>query len=115
MKILRAMPAIILSQLLTGSYSTVALAADPTVRDVSEACSGPIIKGEVVGGRGKLGDSGYEFEITPDKKFNLYKSGTLISSSEKFTYEQYSTCVIQLRQLLLSAPKPKACRIKANG
>jgi hypothetical protein len=90
--------------------------AEVNINDVAAVCSGR----EAVtasGGRGKIGTSGYEFEVTADKNLVVTQSGKLIAKIEKFTYQDYMQCLSSLVAALTPPPPPgpKACRDPSHG
>jgi hypothetical protein len=90
--------------------------ADVDIKDIAAVCSG-FQAGTTSGARGKIGTSGYDFEVSADNDLVITQSGQLISKIEKFSYQEYTKCLSDMTGALTPPPPPapKACRDPSHG
>jgi hypothetical protein len=88
-----------------------ALAQSPagqiSLADIAAVCSG-METTIASGGRGVVGSTDFQFEVTPDKELRVTRTGgQLIGKIEKFTYQDYTKCIADLVAAIAQAPQPQ--------
>jgi hypothetical protein len=91
-------------------------AAQIDLKDIAAVCSG-LQTAHVSGGAGTIRtDSGYEFQVTPDKELKVIQSGQLVSKIDRFAYQDYTKCVSDLAVALTRPLQAnRECRRPING